>query len=452
MTVDRYELALAIAGLVALIAAWLPAYTDKRPISLPVVLLALGAAIFAVPLGFVEPDLLTHLKVVERVTEFAVIIALMGAALKIDRPFGWKSWAPTWRSLSISMPITIAVTALLGAAVGGLAGVTALLLGAVVAPTDPVLASDVQVGEPTVGDDTTDGSEDDGQDEDDVRLTLTSEGGLNDALAFPFVYAAVRVAEKGWAPSAWLAEWIAWDLVGRIAIGVAVGWGVGRLLGIVTFRPPGRLNALAEIPQGFVVVAATLLAYGTTETAGGYGFLAVFVAGVVLRDVERGHGFHSELHAFAEEIESLVTVGLLLVLGGAVVTGALDALSWQGAAVAVLVIFVVRPLAGYTSMLRSDVVGRERWAIAFFGIRGFGSIYYLAYALGHASFPGADELVSIVLLTLVISIIVHGIAATPVMQALDREASGHVSLTESRSAAPNGGIPRSRAWSAHPSG
>lgn len=428
VTVDRYELGLAIAGLVALLAAWLPAYTDDRPMSLPVVLLGLGVVTFALPLGFVDPDVFGNLEIVERVTEFAVIIALMGAALKIDQPFGWRSWAPTWRALLIGMPVTIAATALLGVIVGGLTAVTAFLLGAVIAPTDPVLASDVQVGEPTVEQDADDAPESETErdgdgdgDEDDVRLTLTSEGGLNDALAFPFVYAAIRIADKGGSPSAWLAEWLAWDLVGRIVIGVAVGWLVGRLLGIVTFRPPGRLSPLAEIPQGFVVVAATLIAYGATEVVGGYGFLAVFVSGIVLRNAERDHGFHSEMHGFAGQLENLITVGLLLLLGGTLVTGSLDALTWPGAIVAVLVVVVVRPIAGWSSFVGSDIAGGERWAIAFFGIRGFGSVYYLAYALGHTQFEGAKELVAIVILTLVISIVVHGIAATPVMRALDRK-------------------------------
>lgn len=425
MTVDKYELALAIAGLVALVAAWIPAYTESRPISLPVILLGLGAVCFALPLGLTFPDPLENLSEVERITEFAVILALMGAALKIDRPFGWRSWAPTWRALFISMPITIAATAVLGAAIGGLAGVSALLLGAVIAPTDPVLASDVQVGEPTVvAPDADDAARAESgtrhHDEDDVRLTLTSEGGLNDALAFPFVYAAIRIADDGWAPSAWLSTWLAWDLVGRIVIGIAVGWCVGRLLGVVAFRPPGRLNPLADVPQGFVVVAATLLAYGATELVGGYGFLAVFVAGVGLRGAERSHEFHADLHGFAEQLENLLSVGLLLLLGGSLVSGSLDGISWPGFAVAVLLVAVVRPLAGYASMLRSPVVGRERWAIAFFGIRGFGSVYYLAYALGHGSFTGARELVAIVVVTMAISIVVHGVSATPVMRSLDR--------------------------------
>lgn len=414
MTFDTYEVALTLGGLAALMAAWAPAYTSRRWISLPIVLVAGGALFSLLPLGLPTLDPNEHLEITEHATELVVIVALMGAGLKIDRPFSWRTWRSTWRMLGIAMPITIALTAALGVAVGGLAAASALLLGAVLAPTDPVLASDVQVGEPTLSEPANPEAED------EVRFTLTSEGGLNDALAFPFVYAAIAVAEHGWAPSGWAATWVAWDLVGRIVIAMAVGWGVGRLLGVVAFRPPGRLSALAETPQGFVAIAATLLAYGATELAGGYGFLAVFVAAVVLRGTERAHEFHADLHGFAEQTENLLVVGLLLLFGGALVSGILDALTWNGAAVAVLVVFVVRPIAGLVALLRSDMAPAERVAISFFGIRGFGSVYYLAYGLAAASFAGADELWSIVALTMLVSIAVHGVSATPGMALVDR--------------------------------
>jgi sodium/hydrogen antiporter len=312
------------------------------------------------------------------------------------------------------MPITIALTAALGVTVGGIAGASALLLGAVLAPTDPVLASDVQVGEPSLGERANPHAED------DVRFTLTSEGGLNDALAFPFVYAAIAVAEHGWALSGWAVSWVAWDLVGRILIALAVGWAVGRVLGVVAFRPPGRLSALAETPQGFVAIAVTLLAYGVTELLHGYGFLAVFVAAVVLRGTERTHEFHADLHGFAEQIENLLVVGLLLVLGGAVVSGILGALTWRGALVSGLVVFVVRPLSGFVALRGSMLGPAERATISFFGIRGFGSVYYLAYALAAASFAGTDELWAIVVATMLVSIAVHGVGATPAMAMVDR--------------------------------
>jgi NhaP-type Na+/H+ or K+/H+ antiporter len=413
MTFDSYEVALTVGGLAALLAAWIPSYLSRRALSLPIVLVGIGALFFLLPLRFPDLRPTSHLELTERATELVVIVALMGAGLKIDRPFSWRSWNPTWRMLGIAMPVTIALTALLGSALGGLAAASALLLGAALAPTDPVLASDVQVGEPSIGERSNPHAED------DVRFTLTSEGGLNDALAFPFVYAAIAVATKGWSSST-IATWFAWDLVGRLVIGLAVGWAVGRVLGIVAFRPPAKLNALAATPQGFVAIAATLLAYGTTELLQGYGFLAVFVAAAVIRNSERRHEFHSELHGFSAQIENLLVVGLLLLFGGALVSGLLDALTWRGALVGVLVVFVVRPVSGFLALLGSGLASEERSAIAFFGIRGFGSVYYLAYGLTAATFAGADELWAIVALTMVVSIAVHGISATPAMAMVDR--------------------------------
>jgi sodium/hydrogen antiporter len=414
MTIDRYELGLAIVGLAALLAAWIPAYLARRPMSLPVVLVLLGSLLFLLPLGLASPDPRDHIELTERLTELGVIVALMGAGLKIDRPFGWRTWSSTWRMLAIAMPVTILLVAVIGATVAGLSAASALLLGAVLAPTDPVLASDVQVGEPTLGEGAAPNAEN------EVRFTLTSEGGLNDALAFPFVYAAIRIAEAGWAPSAWLFEWITWDLVGRIAIGVAVGWVVGHVLGVVAFRPPGRLSALAETPQGFVAVAATLLAYGTTELVQGYGFLAVFVAAVILRGTERHHEFHGDLHGFIEQTENLLVVGLLLLFGGALVSGVLEGLTWQGAAVAIALVVVVRPISGQLALAGSSLTRPERLTISFFGIRGIGSIYYLAYALSATKFDGAPQLWAIVGLAMVISIATHGVTATPAMRLLDR--------------------------------
>lgn len=414
MSLDPYELGLAIAGAAALLAAWLPAYLSRRALSLPILLVAAGAMVFVLPIGLEPPDPRDHLPYVERLTELGVIIALMGAGLKIDRPFNWRTWGTTWRLLAIAMPLTIGLTALLGAGVGGLAATSALLLGAVLAPTDPVLASDVQVGEPTL--DRKPGP----YAEDDVRFSLSSEGGLNDALAFPFVYAAIAIAHKGWAPSDWMLEWFTLDVVGRVAIALIVGWLVGRLLGIVAFRPPGRLSALAETRQGFVAVGATLLAYGATEIVSGYGFLAVFVAAVVLRGSERQHVFHGELHTFTEQTENLLVVGMLLLFGGALVGGVLEGLTWPGAAVGLLLVFVVRPLSGRVALTGTHLTSEEKWAISFFGVRGFGSVYYLAYALTAAPFADADQLWAIVSLTIVASIATHGITATPMMNLIDR--------------------------------
>lgn len=415
MTVDRYELGIAVVGLSAVVAAWVPAYTARRPLSLPIVLVTIGVAFSLLPTGLPAADPRQHVEFVERFTELGVIVSLMGSGLKIDRPFAWRTWGTTWRMLGIAMPLSIALAAALSMPLLGLGAATALLLGAVLAPTDPVLASDVQVGEPTLE------ASVPVESEGDVRFTLTSEGGLNDALAFPFVYAAMRAASVDHVGD-WIAVWLAWDVVGRIVVGLACGWVVGRLLGVVAFRPPGRLSALAETPQGFVAVAVTLLAYGATELLHGYGFLAVFVAAVVLRGSERHHEFHAALHGFSEQIENLLVVGLLLLFGSALTSGALEAVGWADLAFALALVFVIRPAAGAMALVGTPLSRIERRAIAFFGIRGFGSIYYLAYALSARDFPEHDRLWGTVFVVLTLSIAAHGVTATATMDRVDQAA------------------------------
>ncbi|HEX5613612.1 MAG TPA: cation:proton antiporter [Acidimicrobiia bacterium] len=413
MSVDRYELALAVAGLAALLAAWLPAYVSRRPLSLPIALVALGVAVFALPLGLDAPRPWEHIEVTERLTELGVIVALMGAGLKIDRPFGWRRWATTGRLLAIAMPLTIVGIALTGAVLLGLGAASALLLGAVLAPTDPVIASEVQVGEPTV-------EEDEGDEEDDVRFSLTSEAGLNDALAFPFVYAALHLAANGEPGLSWLGGWLLVDVGYRIGAATLAGLTIGWLLAVIMFRPPGPFAALANASQGFVALAATFLAYGVTELIHGYGFLAVFVAAVALRSAERRHSYHRVLHGFSEQAETLLVVGLLVMFGGALTAGLLSELSWRVIAVAAVVLFVVRPLSGWIALHRSPAPRDERLAIAFFGVRGVGSLYYLAYALSAEQFADERLLWTTVAVIIVGSIAIHGVTAAPVMHRLDR--------------------------------
>lgn len=413
MSVDRYELALAVAGLAALLAAWLPAYLSRRPLSLPIVLVALGVAVFALPLGFAAPRPWEHIEVTERLTELGVIVALMGAGLKIDRPFGWRRWSTTWRLLAIAMPLTIAGIALTGAVFLGLGAASALLLGAVLAPTDPVLASELQVGEPTVEDEP-------GDEEDAVRFSLTSEAGLNDALAFPFVYAAMHWTVAGDSDLSWFGNWVLVDVLYRLGAAAVAGVAIGWVLAIIMFRPPAPFAALAQASEGFVALAATFLAYGVTELIHGYGFLAVFVAAVALRSAERSHSYHRVLHSFSEQAETLLVVGLLVLFGGALTTGLLAELSWIVVLAAVIVLFVVRPVSAWIALHRVRARSGERLAIAFFGVRGVGSLYYLAYALSAERFADERLLWTTVAVIILGSVAIHGVTAAPVMDHLDR--------------------------------
>jgi NhaP-type Na+/H+ or K+/H+ antiporter len=385
------------------------------------VLLGLGFAAFALPLGLESPHLLEQGKLTERLTELAVIVALMGAGLKLDRPPGWRAWMATWRLLAITMPLTIAAAAVLGWWVAGFVPATAMLLGAVIAPTDPVLATEVQVGAPGEGYEEGEAGEHDlAGAEVEVRFSLTSEAGLNDGLAFPFTYAAIAMAIAGPAPANWVGSWLLVDVAYKLGVAFVLGLALGRLMARTILSLPAKTE-LAKAITGMSALAATLIVYGVTEYAGGYGFIAVFVAACAIRNYERDHEYHESLHVFTEQAEMLLTAGIVLALGGAIAGGLLAPLTWPVVLVGLLLVFVVRPAAGAIGLLGlGGATWQEQAAISFFGIRGVGSLYYLSYAINEEHFPGKETLWALVVFVIVLSIIIHGIAGAPVMGVLDR--------------------------------
>jgi NhaP-type Na+/H+ or K+/H+ antiporter len=408
--VDAVGLTYAIAGGAALLAALLPRLLRRAPVSEPMIVVAIGIVVFALAEGLPTPDPMEHELVALHLTEVCVIVSLLGAGLALDRPVGRRRWASTWRLLAVTMPLTIAVTALLGGWLLGLGAATAVLLAAALAPTDPVLASEVQVGEPT----------DDTESEDEARFSLTSEAGLNDGLAFPFTYAAIAMATLGAAPSNWLGRWLAVDVLWKIAAGVAIGIAVGWVLRLLFFSDRSRKAGLADRAGGFVALASVFLTYGAAELANGYGFIAVFVCACTIRAGERSHGQHQVLHTYVEQLERLLTVVVLVLLGGAVARGALADVTWAEGALVALVLLVVRPLTGWLGLTGGATGPRERAVISFFGVRGIGSLYYVAYAVGEAEFPGSEQVWRVTILVVLASVVVHGVTATPVMGWLDR--------------------------------
>jgi sodium/hydrogen antiporter len=408
--VDPIAWVYAAGGVATLLAALLPRLLNRAPLSMPMVFVGAGVAAFALFDDLPAPDPLRHPTVTVHLAELVVIVSLMGAGLSLDRPIGRRRWASTWRLLGIAMPVSILVAALLGSWLLGLGAAAALLLAASLAPTDPVLASEVQVAEPT----------DDEESEDEARFALTSEAGLNDGLAFPFVYAAVAIAAVGVAPGGWLLEWVAVDVLWRIGAGIALGIGIGWLVRLLFFSREAERIGLAERAEGFIALTAILLSYGVTELVEGYGFVAVFVCACTVRAAERAHGRHRTLHAYVEHLERLLTVLVLLLVGGAVSRGILAGIGWTEIAFAAILLLVLRPLAGSLALLGGSTGRRERSVIAFFGVRGIGSIYYIGYGLSHADIPGADRLWAVTALVVVGSVLVHGLTAGPAMFWLDR--------------------------------
>jgi len=392
------------AGLVIVLTAWLPLVLRRAPLSLPIIAIALGYMLFSWR-GFepvVEPFM--QRPAVEHLSETVVLIALMGTGLRIERPWTWRGWRMPVRLLLIAMPLTVLAIAALGAYALVLPASAALLLGAVLAPTDPVLASDVQAHLPGEGE----GGE--------TRFALTSEAGLNDGLAFPFVLLAISLVTLP-IGEVW-ASWLAFDVVLKIAAGAIVGYLAGRLFGWLAFTPK-RLR-LSRTGDGLVALGMTLIAYGLTAFVHGYGFIAVFIAAVTLRASNPGHDFHLAMAEFSEQIERMLMVFVMMIFGGALASGLLAPLGWRDVLVGIAIVVVVRPLVGWLSLLGLPDPAGTRALVAFFGVRGIGTFYYVVYALSRAKFEEAPRVIAITSFVVLASVVLHGVSSTPLMALADR--------------------------------
>lgn len=393
---------------------WLEKRLEGTWLSLPILYVALGWLLFSLPLdlGWLTPAFdPEHTIAVEFIAELIVILSLMSLGISIDRPLSWKGWKQVVPLLLVTMPVCIAAVAWLGWWSMGLPIASALLLGACLSPTDPVLARAVQVGPPGESD------------RDDVRFNLSAEAGFNDSLAFPFVYLAMALAAG---EEDWLGQWLAVDVVWRILAGVGVGWIVGSAGAWLAFhkgRPDGANQSDHQIDsgsEGLLVVASLLLAYGLGEVANGYGFLSVFVASVIAKQRKLDSDLHKKTHGFIDQIERVLLVIILIGFGGLLASGVLNFLTWPAALVGAAFLVIVRPLAGLVGMLGSDLPWAGRLSVAFLGVRGIGSFYYLAFGQHHAPFERIPELWSAVSFTVLLSVVLHGVTAPKVLGNLRR--------------------------------
>jgi len=407
--IENYNLFLLICGIAFLLGALFPVIFKRTSISLPMLQVSFGLMMgyWWTSLSFLDP--INNGVIIEKLTEIVILVSLVGAGIKIDTEFSWQLWRPTIRLLLITMPIGIFAMAGLGYYAFGLSLGAAILLGAVLAPTDPVLASSIQVGPPNTGR------------EDTPRFTLTSEAGLNDGLAFPFVYLAIKVAEAFSEGQAFnyemLWSWFTHDVLWKIGAGVLVGVLVGKALAKVVFS---RHTRETTISQGYVVIALTLVAYGVAEYVHSYGFIAVFVAAFAFRRSECEHTYHQKLHDFAEQSEGLL-MSLVLVIFGMFLGQGLQSgveLTWRVYIVSFTFLLLIRPIGGFIALSGLNLPRTEKYAISALGIRGIGTLYYLSYALNQGFFAEDDALKLWIVCSIVIlaSIFIHGLSATRLLK------------------------------------
>jgi NhaP-type Na+/H+ or K+/H+ antiporter len=383
-------------------------HEHERAFSASLIYLGLGAvaaaAIQLLDVSWLDP--FEDERVIEHIAEIALIFALFSSGLKLDRALRWREWGSVARLLAIAMPLTMAGIALFGTQVMGLSLGAALLLGAILSPTDPVLAGDIGVGPP--GDEA----------EHEPNFALTAEAGANDGLAAPLVLLGLFVAEQG--GTGWLGEWLLADLlyacVAGVAIGVAVGWGAAWSVHWLRDR-----ELLAPAFDGYHAVATALITYGLAEVAGGYGFLAVFAGGLAFRRYEHGHELNGRVHQGAEQVEKFMELAAILLLGSLLSGAALNEPGWAGWGLAIVLLVVIRPVAVLLSLLGGNVESAGgRAFVAWFGVRGVGTLYYTALVVGAGALSGAEERVVVwtAIACVIVSIIVHGVTGGPALRRL----------------------------------
>ena len=342
----------------------------------------------------------------ERVSELAILIAVFVAGLSVERLVSLRQWRSVAVLIAVVMPLTIAAIALFASQAMGLSFAAAVLLGAILAPTDPVLAGDVGLAPPGE----TDRAE-------DPQFSLHTEAGLNDGLSAPFVIAGVLIAEQG--GTGWIGEWVAVDLLYGVvvasAIGALAGWGVAA----ATVRLRER-DFLTQDFDAFVALGAVLLVAGVVEVIDAYGFIAVFWAGFSFRRYEFGHEVNRRVHDGADEYAKLLELAVILLLGSVVTLGGLGEPGVAGWLLAPLLIVVVRPGIVLPLSAGSLLSWGQRLFIAWFGVRGIAAVFYAAY-VAHTGALSAGETTTVFWTTVAVvmtSIVVHGVTASPLSRRL----------------------------------
>jgi NhaP-type Na+/H+ or K+/H+ antiporter len=434
---------LALAGALLLAMALASGHLRQTPISSSAVYLVVGLAVGPLGLGWLRIALERAGPWLERLTELAVVVSLFTGGLKLRLPLRDPAWRP---ALWLAGPVMLA-------SISGIAAVahlglrlplaTAILVAAVLAPTDPVLAGAVTVN--------------DARDCEKVRYALSGEAGFNDGMAFPFVVFALEWARHG-GGGAWIGGWALLRLLWAVPAGIVLGLVLGQRIGRLAIRLRHR-DRDASGPNGFLTLALIALAYVAAEAVGAWGFLAVFAAGVGLRraeirvvtdnphpDVESGGGEHppaehlvaanvdaealahpavaagalvSDAARSGDVAERLLEVVLVVLVGAA----AADHFDVRGLVVALVLFVVLRPLAAVLLLPRGGTTARQRALLGWFGIRGIGSLYYLAYAANHGFDRSAiAEAAALTITVVAASIVVHGITSSPpVMKVLSAE-------------------------------
>ncbi len=397
----------------------------RAPVTSAMIYLAVGLVVGPTGFNLFHFNPLKQSALLEVLTEVAVLISLFSAGVKMPAPFSMARWRTPMLLATASMGMTVAMVAGFAYWVLGLPLGAGILLGAIVAPTDPVLATDVQVRHPG--------------DRDQLRFNLTCEAGMNDGSAFPFVVLGLGMLglhDLGNSGLRWVLVDVLWATVAAIAIGIAFGVGLARLSAMLR-RPPYQHDLMDD----FLGLGLIGVVYGLCVWVQAWGFLGVFFAAVALRQTEfrlsraerrRAKGIAVDADTapdtsldqpptevsigslvFKEHLERLSELILVLLVGGSLFV---NSWSWAAVSLALFLFLVARPLSVFIALQGLGTAPRMLGLTGWFGVRGIGSLYYLMYAIQHGlPEPLALKLVQMTLIVVTLSILVHGISVKPLM-------------------------------------
>lgn len=442
-----FTICMTVLGALLMLLALTSSFLRWLPVTTSAVCLAFGFVIGPMGLEILKLDIQEARHWLERLTEVAVLFSLFNTGIKLRLPLHSRAWHSAYWLAGPVMLATIAGTCLAAHYLLGLSWGLSLLLGAMLSPTDPVLAGLVQVTN--------------AQDQDRLRFGLSGEAGMNDGTAFPFVIFALLYMNNGGLEAGWIQHWALKSLVWGVPAGMLIGYGMGRGVGHLMIFLRIRNSDSTTSPNDFLALALIALSYIAAESAGAFGFLSVFAAGFGLRQAEAritqshvpsehiaqpviGHMTASQEKATVAEAEDLtesqlaagIMMGDMLAFGSLIersmevllitLLGAALALYWDWRAVGLgLALFcIIRPASVWLLVGRRLLDRRQKALVSWFGIRGIGSLYYLCFALTHGLPQDAvHTAIGMTLSVVALSILLHGISIQPLLEHYERHSA-----------------------------
>ena len=413
------NIALVAVGAVVLVVGLLSNLLRSSFVSTPMVALLAGVLLGPAMLGLLVPSDWGGQEetILEQATRLTLAISLMGVALRLPERFPFRDWRSMAVLLGLVMPFMWLASGLLVYLILGLPLLVALLVGAVITPTEPVVSSTIVTGD--VAEEDLPGR---------LRHTLSAESGANDGLAYPFVFLPILLLSRpsGEAWMHWVTHTLVWEVGGAVIFGALVGYGAGRLLEWAEHK-----DAIEESFFLVYTIALSLVVLGAAKPLGSDGILAVFVAGLGFDFVVKGD--REQQRRVQEASTRFFILPIFVLLGLTIPWEGWAELGWGGPVLVVAVLLLRRlpAVLALNPLMRGVRGGANALFLGWFGPIGVAALYYANLSLRETGIEAAWTVGS---LAICASILAHGLTAAPLTKLYGR----HAQIKPSRSSDSEG--------------